>query len=151
MAKQNKNSTTTVTLDRDDVDNAILDYIHAHRPETAGLDISDWKFKGGCVRVEFDNDTYEKLGRVSEQEHNEALDEIESLLDENEQLQSDIEELESDREYLSGEVDGLNEELVEKDEYIRKLEKRLERALNDLEDATDNGCCDGPRRPHHLF
>jgi predicted RNase H-like nuclease (RuvC/YqgF family) len=146
MTKRNENRTNDlpVFLDRDDVDNAILDYIHKHCPETKGLDITEWKFSRGEVNVSFDLDTYEKLGRVSTREHDELIYENEDLQSQLDALDDDCAELEAENDGLKSEVEELNEcvqqledEATETiDEYealITKLEKQLEDALNTVD------------------
>lgn len=136
-SKSARTTTQACFLDRDDVDNAILEYIHANWPETEGLDITKWDFRRGEVEVTFDLDTYKNLGHVSAREHNEALIEIETLLDENEQLLSDIEELEHDRVELSHELDDTREQLENLESDIDELENDYLAQIDSLEDELE--------------
>ena len=146
MTKRNENRTNDlpVFLDRDDVDNAILDYIHKHCPETKGLDITEWTFRRGEVNVSFDLDTYEKLGTVSAREHNDLIHENEDLQSQLDALDEDCASLESENQELRDTVNELNETVEQLedeatetiDEYealITKLEKQLEDALNTVD------------------
>jgi chromosome segregation ATPase len=146
MTKRNENRTNDlpVFLDRDDVDNAILDYIHKHCPETKGLDITEWNFRRGEVNVSFDLDTYEKLGTVSAREHNDLIHENEDLQSQLDALDDDCAELESENDMLRSEVEELNEyvqqledeateTIDEYEDYITKLENRITEALNEID------------------
>ena len=117
MAKTNSNL-FKVTLDRDDVDNAILDYIHKTFPVTDGLDIESWKFRDGGVKVEFNPNTpgfedHEDV--VSRHAYDNLFEENEQLLKEIENLNTDLDDVEdhyvSQIEDLQDQNDSLNEEL----------------------------------------
>jgi predicted RNase H-like nuclease (RuvC/YqgF family) len=117
-----------VTLDRDDVDNAILDYIHKAFPDTDGLDIESWKFRDGGVKVEFNPNT-PGVG-VSASEYNE-------LVYENEQLLNEIEDLQDRNDSLEEELNDLTHDYTEALADCEALED-LEAQLNDeLDKAQD--------------
>jgi hypothetical protein len=127
MAKTNSNL-FKVTLDRDDVDNAILDYIHKAFPDTDGLDIESWKFRDGGVKVEFNPNT--PGVDVSASEYNE-------LVYENEQLLNEIEDLQDRNDSLEEELNDLTHDYTEAMNDADALEDALERAERDCEEAQD--------------
>ena len=110
-----------VTLDRDDVDNAILEYIHKAFPDTEGLDIESWKFRDGGVKVEFNPNT--PRVDVSASEYNE-------LVYENEQLLDQIEDLQDQNDSLNEELNDLTHDYTEALADYEALED-LEAQLND--------------------
>ena len=123
MAKTNSNL-FKVTLDRDDVDNAILDYIHKAFPDTDGLDIESWKFRDGGVKVEFNPNT----PGFAEASTEELLNEIEDLQDRNDSLEEELNDLThdyteslADCEALEDLEAQLNDELAEAHDEIKSL------------------------------
>ncbi len=127
MAKTNSNL-YKVTLDRDDVDNAILDYIHKAFPDTEGLDIESWKFRDGGVKVEFNPNT--PCVDVSASEYNELVYENEQLLNQIEVLQDQNEDLQDRNDSLEEELNDLTHDYTEALADCEALED-LEAQLND--------------------
>ena len=127
MAKTNSNL-FKVTLDRDDVDNAILEYIHKAFPDTEGLDIESWKFRDGGVKVEFNPNT--PGVDVSASEYN-------GLLYENEQLLDQIEDLQDRNDSLEEELNDLThdytEALADYEDLEAQLNDELEKAQDEIE------------------
>jgi len=143
MAKTNSNL-FKVTLDRDDVDNAILDYIHKAFPDTDGLDIESWKFRDGGVKVEFNPnipgfEDHEDV--VSRHAYDNLLEENEQLLKEIENLNTDLDDVEehyvSQIESLEDQNDSLNEELNDLTHDYTEALADCE-ALEDLEDQLND-------------
>jgi chaperonin cofactor prefoldin len=124
-----------VTLDRDDVDNAILEYIHSRFPDTEGLDIESWRFRDGGVKVEFNPNT--PGVDVSASEYNELVYENEQLLNQIEVLQDQNEDLQDRNDSLEEELNDLTHDYTEALADCEALED-LEAQLNDeLEKAQD--------------